>query len=153
MLPFSGTHPLVLDQKQRLLLAKFRDRLKHPEFGPVVSVTAFPEEGVLRIYPAALFKQYCEKQAGDGDSLTVPPEIERLYARTEEIKLDGTGRITIPKRLLLLVGLSAPSKVVVEGGGKYLKVRKILPGEVLSESDADTASDSDNDSGGDSAAA
>lgn len=118
---FTGHTENQIDLKQRLAIsAKFRARL--PEGGKGTKWFCTPyTKGTLRIYPQAMFEQLCEPL---GTTLAPDPTEEQLLrtlvANAEEMDMDSTFRVVLPKLQMTLVGLSRD--VVVAGMGRWLEV-------------------------------
>lgn len=118
---FTGNSENQIDLKQRLAIAaKFRARL--PEGGKGTKWFCTPyTKGTLRIYPQATFEQLCEPL---GTTLAPDPIEEKLLqtlvAGAEEMDMDSTFRVVLPKTQMTLAGIGRD--VVVAGMGRWLEV-------------------------------
>ena len=116
---FTGQAEITIDAKQRLAVpAKFRGKLGEDE--TAWYCVPWPDGGILRLYPAAVFAS----QAGRlDDSLTAGSDaskIDQSFGFAEQMEMDKTGRVRLPKWHLDLVGM--PTDVMVVGARNRLEV-------------------------------
>ena len=112
---FVGTHARSLDDKGRLVLpSKFR--------------THFAEDGVVsrgrgcvQLHTAAAFKEMVDRLTGQmRDGEIEPRVLWGLGAGSEDVRLDGQGRVTLPSHLR--EGASLGSEVVICGALGHIEI-------------------------------
>lgn len=114
----TGTHPRTLDDKKRLALPRrLRDQMGEAN---TLFVTPGPD-GCLWIYP----RQEMEQLAAQLDKAPATDAEARvfrrlLFAQTETVELDRTGRILVPERLVQFAGLER--EVMLLGVRDHLEV-------------------------------
>lgn len=118
---FIGQAEVTIDKKARLAVpAKFRAQLEKGKLGP--GWISMPRgESMLWLIPEAGFAKLSQ---GWGDSL-IPDEdtavLQRLlFGSSEQVDMDATGRVTLPRKHLELTGLDG--EVVVVGAMSHLEV-------------------------------
>lgn len=118
---FVGNSDHTIDAKQRLAVpAKFRAGWDTKKDGTAWYCIPWPT-GHLRLYTEGQFTEMAEAQ----QSTLTPAEEEAgldttMYGLAERLEMDSTGRITIPKSLLEMTGLT--TEVVVVGARARLEV-------------------------------
>ena len=93
---FTGQFEHSLDEKGRLTIpARFRARL-----GDHFVLTIAPPEPCLAMYPDSAWSEFCAKlEAAPRKDAQYRSFVRHLFAHTEEVTLDGQGRLLIPPAL------------------------------------------------------
>jgi len=115
---FHGTFEHTLDAKNRLTLpAKFRASLS----GKVFLVRS--EDPCIAIYPGARYEALAAEALKDLNPLSKAGKRERrkFFALTDDIELDGAGRVTLQAKHLEHAGISSRD-VVIAGAGDSLEL-------------------------------
>ena len=118
---FKGIHNINLDGKGRLTIpTKYRNTISDQSNGNMV-VTIDSEEKCLLLYPATIFSNI-EKKINDLPSFTKNTRrIQRLLiGHAEDLELDSSGRILLPKPLRLVAEMS--KKVTLIGQGQKFEI-------------------------------
>lgn len=123
---FTGHSEHTIDAKQRLAIpAKYRSQWKESTEGRAWFCVPWPG-GVLRLYPEKTFESLADAQAQTLTPVSDEADLEAdLFGFAERLEMDKTGRISIPKSHLEMVGLSGD--VVVVGARNRLEVRERAP--------------------------
>lgn len=115
----SGQAEITIDAKQRLAVpSKFRGMLGEEETGWYC--VPWPDGSILRLYPKRVFETLSGQLE---DSLTAGSDaskIDQTFGFAEQLEMDKTGRVRLPKWHLELVGM--PTDVVVVGARNRLEV-------------------------------
>lgn len=119
---FTGHSEHTIDAKQRLAIpAKYRSQWKESTEGKAWICVPWPG-GMLRLYPEKTFEILADSQAQTLTPASDEADLEAdLFGFAERIEMDKSGRISLPKSHLDLVGLT--SEVVVIGARNRLEVR------------------------------
>ena len=90
---FTGQFDHSLDDKGRLTIpARLRGRLGHH-----FVMTIAPPEPCLALYPEATWSEFCTKlEAATRKDARYRSSVRHLFANTEEVSLDGQGRVVVP---------------------------------------------------------
>ena len=118
---FKGIHNINLDAKGRLTMpTKYRNTISDQSNGNMV-VTIDSEEKCLLLYPATIFSSI-EKKINDLPSFTKNHRrIQRLIiGHAEDLELDSSGRILLPKPLRLVAEMS--KKITLIGQGAKFEI-------------------------------
>ena len=118
---FKGIHNISLDGKGRLTIpTKYRNTISDQSNGNMV-VTIDSEEKCLLLYPANIFSNI-ESKINDLPSFTKNTRrIQRLLiGHAEDLELDSSGRILLPKPLRLVAEMS--KKVTLIGQGQKFEI-------------------------------
>ena len=118
---FKGIHNINLDAKGRLTMpTKYRNTISDQSNGNMV-VTIDSEEKCLLLYPATVFSNI-EKEINDLPSVTKNHRrIQRLIiGHAEDLELDSSGRILLPKPLRLVAEMS--KKITLIGQGQKFEI-------------------------------
>jgi MraZ protein len=118
---FKGIHNINLDGKGRLTIpTKYRNTISDQSNGNMV-VTIDSEEKCLLLYPTTIFSNI-EKKINDLPSFTKNTRrIQRLLiGHAEDLELDSSGRILLPKPLRLVAEMS--KKVTLIGQGQKFEI-------------------------------
>ena len=118
---FKGIHNINLDGKGRLTIpTKYRNTISDQSNGNMV-VTIDSEEKCLLLYPATIFSSI-EKKINDLPSFTKNHRrIQRLIiGHAEDLELDSSGRILLPKPLRLVAEMS--KKITLIGQGQKFEI-------------------------------
>ena len=118
---FKGIHNINLDAKGRLTMpTKYRNTISDQSNGNMV-VTIDSEEKCLLLYPATIFSSI-EKKINDLPSFTKNHRrIQRLIiGHAEDLELDSSGRILLPKPLRLVAEMS--KKITLIGQGEKFEI-------------------------------
>ena len=118
---FKGIHNINLDGKGRLTMpTKYRNTISDQSNGNMV-VTIDSEEKCLLLYPATIFSSI-EKKINDLPSFTKNHRrIQRLIiGHAEDLELDSSGRILLPKPLRLVAEMS--KKITLIGQGEKFEI-------------------------------
>ena len=118
---FKGIHNINLDAKGRLTMpTKYRNTISDQSNGNMV-VTIDSEEKCLLLYPATIFSSI-EKKINDLPSFTkIHRRIQRLIiGHAEDLELDSSGRILLPKPLRLVAEMS--KKITLIGQGEKFEI-------------------------------
>jgi MraZ protein len=118
---FKGIHNINLDAKGRLTMpTKYRNTISDQSNGNMV-VTIDSEEKCLLLYPATIFSNI-EKKINDLPSFTKNHRrIQRLIiGHAEDLELDSSGRILLPKPLRLVAEMS--KKITLIGQGEKFEI-------------------------------
>ena len=118
---FKGIHNINLDGKGRLTIpTKYRNTISDQSNGNMV-VTIDSEEKCLLLYPATIFSNI-ESKINDLPSFTKNTRrIQRLLiGHAEDLELDSSGRILLPKPLRLVAEMS--KKVTLIGQGQKFEI-------------------------------
>ena len=118
---FKGIHNINLDGKGRLTMpTKYRNTISDQSNGNMV-VTIDSEEKCLLLYPATIFSNI-EKKINDLPSFTKNTRrIQRLIiGHAEDLELDSSGRILLPKPLRLVAEMS--KKITLIGQGQKFEI-------------------------------
>ena len=118
---FKGIHNINLDAKGRLTMpTKYRNTISDQSNGNMV-VTIDSEEKCLLLYPATIFSNI-EKKINDLPSFTKNHRrIQRLIiGHAEDLELDSSGRILLPKPLRLVAEMS--KKITLIGQGQKFEI-------------------------------
>jgi MraZ protein len=118
---FKGIHNINLDGKGRLTIpTKYRNTISDQSNGNMV-VTIDSEEKCLLLYPANIFSNI-ETKINDLPSFTKNTRrIQRLLiGHAEDLELDSSGRILLPKPLRLVAEMS--KKVTLIGQGQKFEI-------------------------------
>ena len=118
---FKGIHNINLDGKGRLTIpTKYRNTISDQSNGNMV-VTIDSEEKCLLLYPATIFSNI-ENKINDLPSFTKNTRrIQRLLiGHAEDLELDSSGRILLPKPLRLVAEMS--KKVTLIGQGQKFEI-------------------------------
>ena len=118
---FKGIHNINLDAKGRLTMpTKYRNTISDQSNGNMV-VTIDSEEKCLLLYPATIFSSI-EKKINDLPSFTKNHRrIQRLLiGHAEDLELDSSGRILLPKPLRLVAEMS--KKITLIGQGEKFEI-------------------------------
>ena len=118
---FKGIHNINLDGKGRLTIpTKYRNTISDQSNGNMV-VTIDSEEKCLLLYPANIFSNI-ESKINDLPSFTKNTRrIQRLLiGHAEDLELDSSGRILLPKPLRLVAEMS--KKVTLIGQGQKFEI-------------------------------
>ena len=118
---FKGIHNINLDAKGRLTMpTKYRNTISDQSNGNMV-VTIDSEEKCLLLYPATIFSSI-EKKINDLPSFTKNHRrIQRLIiGHAEDLELDSSGRILLPKPLRLVAEMS--KKITLIGQGQKFEI-------------------------------
>ena len=118
---FKGIHNINLDGKGRLTIpTKYRYTISDQSNGNMV-VTIDSEEKCLLLYPANIFSNI-ETKINDLPSFTKNTRrIQRLLiGHAEDLELDSSGRILLPKPLRLVAEMS--KKVTLIGQGQKFEI-------------------------------
>ena len=118
---FKGIHNINLDAKGRLTMpTKYRNTISDQSNGNMV-VTIDSEEKCLLLYPATIFSNI-ESKINDLPSFTKNTRrIQRLLiGHAEDLELDSSGRILLPKPLRLVAEMS--KKVTLIGQGQKFEI-------------------------------
>jgi len=118
---FKGIHNINLDAKGRLTMpTKYRNTISDQSNGNMV-VTIDSEEKCLLLYPATIFSNI-EKKINDLPSFTKNHRrIQRLIiGHAEDLELDSSGRILLPKPLRLVAEMS--KKITLIGQGAKFEI-------------------------------
>jgi MraZ protein len=93
---FTGQFEHSLDEKGRLTIpARFRARL-----GDHFVLTIAPPEPCLAMYPESAWSDFCAKlEAAPRKDAQYRSFVRHLFAHTDEVTLDGQGRLLIPPAL------------------------------------------------------
>jgi transcriptional regulator MraZ len=93
---FTGQFEHSLDEKGRLTIpARFRARL-----GDHFVLTIAPPEPCLAMYPEPAWSEFCAKlEAAPRKDAQYRSFVRHLFAHTDEVTLDGQGRLLIPPAL------------------------------------------------------
>ncbi|USN99202.1 MAG: hypothetical protein H6810_00545 [Phycisphaeraceae bacterium] len=115
----TGQAEITIDAKQRLAVpSKFRSMLGEDETGWYC--VPWPDGSILRLYPKPVF----ESQAGRlDDSLTAGSDaskIDQSFGMAEQLEMDKSGRVRLPKWHIDLVGM--PTDVMVVGARNRLEI-------------------------------
>ncbi len=99
---FTGQFEHALDDKGRLTVpARIRARL-----GDHFVLTIAPPESCLALYPEATWLEFCAKlEAAPRKDAAYRAFVRHLFAHTEEVSLDGQGRLLIPAGLREAAGI------------------------------------------------
>jgi len=115
MASFKGTYTSTIDPKRRLKLPKkLKDAI--PPSSNENFVIAAGYDGCIFIYP----KEEWEKQEGKLRNLMVDLEEHRFYEReffpkSEDVKIDRAGRLTIPQGLLEHAQIKPKEEILIFG--------------------------------------
>ena len=118
---FKGIHNINLDAKGRLTMpTKYRNTISDQSNGNMV-VTVDSEEKCLLLYPETIFSGI-EKKINDLPSFTKNHRrIQRLIiGHAEDLELDSSGRILLPKPLRLVAEMS--KKITLIGQGEKFEI-------------------------------
>ena len=118
---FKGIHNINLDAKGRLTMpTKYRNTISDQSNGNMV-VTIDSEEKCLLLYPATIFSSI-EKKINNLPSFTKNHRrIQRLIiGHAEDLELDSSGRILLPKPLRLVAEMS--KKITLIGQGEKFEI-------------------------------
>ena len=118
---FKGIHNINLDAKGRLTMpTKYRNTISDQSNGNMV-VTIDSEEKCLLLYPETIFSGI-EKKINDLPSFTKNHRrIQRLIiGHAEDLELDSSGRILLPKPLRLVAEMS--KKITLIGQGEKFEI-------------------------------
>ena len=118
---FKGIHNINLDAKGRLTMpTKYRNTISDQSNGNMV-VTIDSEEKCLLLYSATIFSSI-EKKINDLPSFTKNHRrIQRLLiGHAEDLELDSSGRILLPKPLRLVAEMS--KKITLIGQGEKFEI-------------------------------
>ena len=118
---FKGIHNINLDGKGRLTMpTKYRNTISDQSNGNMV-VTIDSEEKCLLLYPETIFSGI-EKKINDLPSFTKNHRrIQRLIiGHAEDLELDSSGRILLPKPLRLVAEMS--KKITLIGQGEKFEI-------------------------------
>ena len=113
---FKGIHNINLDAKGRLTMpTKYRNTISDQSNGNMV-VTIDSEEKCLLLYQATIFSNI-EKKINDLPSFTKNHRrIQRLIiGHAEDLELDSSGRILLPKPLRLVAEMSKKITLIGQG--------------------------------------
>jgi MraZ protein len=93
---FTGQFGHSLDDKGRLTIpARLRARL-----GDHFVLTIAPPEPCLALYPEATWSEFCTKlEQATRKDVRYRSFVRHLFANTEEVSLDGQGRVVLPQAL------------------------------------------------------
>jgi len=93
---FTGQFAHSLDDKGRLTVpSRLRARL-----GDHFVMTIAPPEPCLALYPEATWSDFCAKlEAATRKDARYRGFVRHLFANTEEVSLDGQGRVVLPQAL------------------------------------------------------
>ena len=99
---FTGQFAHSLDDKGRLTVpARLRGRL-----GDHFVMTIAPPETCLALYPEATWSEFCAKlEAATRKDARYRSFVRHLFANTEEVSLDGQGRVMVPPPLREFAGI------------------------------------------------
>ena len=115
---FHGTFEHTLDAKNRLTLpAKFRTALA----GKVFLVRS--QDPCIAIYPGEAYEALAAEALKDVNPLSREGKRDRrrFYSLTDDVELDGAGRVTLQPRHLQHAGISS-REVVIAGAGDSLEL-------------------------------
>ena len=118
---FKGIHNINLDAKGRLTMpTKYRNTISDQSNGNMV-VTIDSEEKCLLLYPATTFSGI-EKEINDLPSFAKNHRrVQRLIiGHAEDLELDSSGRILLPKPLRLVAEMS--KKITLIGQGSKFEI-------------------------------
>jgi|TARA_B110000305_G_C19245545_1_gene542123 MraZ protein len=118
---FKGIHNINLDGKGRLTMpTKYRNTISD-QSGNNMVVTIDSEEKCLLLYPATIFSNI-EKEINNLPSFTKNHRrIQRLIiGHAEDLELDSSGRILLPKPLRLVAEMS--KKITLIGQGQKFEI-------------------------------
>jgi len=118
---FKGIHNINLDGKGRLTIpTKYRNTISD-QSGHNMVVTIDSEEKCLLLYPATIFSNI-ERKINDLPSFTKNHRrIQRLIiGHAEDLELDSSGRILLPKPLRLVAEMS--KKITLIGQGEKFEI-------------------------------
>ena len=118
---FKGIHNINLDGKGRLTMpTKYRNTISDQSSNNMV-VTIDSEEKCLLLYPATIFSNI-EKKINNLPSFTKNHRrIQRLIiGHAEDLELDSSGRILLPKPLRLVAEMS--KKITLIGQGEKFEI-------------------------------
>ena len=118
---FKGIHNINLDGKGRLTIpTKYRNTISD-QSGNNMVVTIDSEEKCLLLYPATIFSNI-ERKINDLPSFTKNHRrIQRLIiGHAEDLELDSSGRILLPKPLRLVAEMS--KKITLIGQGEKFEI-------------------------------
>ena len=118
---FKGIHNINLDGKGRLTMpTKYRNTISDQSSNNMV-VTIDSEEKCLLLYPATIFSNI-ERKINDLPSFTKNHRrIQRLIiGHAEDLELDSSGRILLPKPLRLVAEMS--KKITLIGQGEKFEI-------------------------------
>ena len=118
---FKGIHNINLDGKGRLTIpTKYRNTISD-QSGNNMVVTIDSEEKCLLLYPATIFSNI-EKEINNLPSFTKNHRrIQRLIiGHAEDLELDSSGRILLPKPLRLVAEMS--KKITLIGQGQKFEI-------------------------------
>lgn len=106
-----------LDQKNRIFLpAKFRDIL-----GSSVVLTIADGKNCIQCYSMAEFeRKFAEMESKISDMLGQDDILTDTFAETQDVNVDGQGRISIPPEQCELAELSESALIV--GMGHYIEI-------------------------------
>ena len=106
---FTGQFEHSLDEKGRLTIpARFRARL-----GDHFVLTIAPPDPCLALYPETAWSDFCAKlEAAPRKDEQYRGFVRHLFAHTEEVTLDGQGRLLIPPPLRDYAGLERDAVLV-----------------------------------------
>jgi transcriptional regulator MraZ len=114
----TGTHPRTLDDKKRLALPKrVREQLGHVER---LFVTPGADQSLCIYDPHGLEQLAAKLEQMPATDSEARVYRRLLFAQTEKVDLDGSGRILIPDRLLQFAGLE--HEVVLLGVHDHLEL-------------------------------
>lgn len=99
---FTGSVEHSLDDKGRLVVpARFRERL-----GAGFFLTIAEPDPCLALYPAGTWHDVCARiEAAPVKDARFRAFVRHLFANTEEVSLDGQGRLVIPASLRAATGI------------------------------------------------
>jgi MraZ protein len=99
---FTGSAEHSLDDKGRLVVpARFRERL-----GAGFFLTIAEPDPCLALYPAATWADFCARlEAAPLKDARFRSYVRHLFANTEEVNVDGQGRLLIPATLRAYAGI------------------------------------------------
>ena len=118
---FKGIHNINLDGKGRLTMpTKYRNTISD-QSGNNMVVTIDSEEKCLLLYPATIFSN-SEKEINDLPNFNKNHRrIQRLIiGHAEDLELDSSGRILLPKPLRLVAEMS--KKITLIGQGQKFEI-------------------------------
>ncbi|MEM7550133.1 MAG: division/cell wall cluster transcriptional repressor MraZ [Bacteroidota bacterium] len=117
---FSSEYECKLDAKGRLVLpSKIKSNLPEASGNQLVIRRGF--EPCLVLYPTIEYKKLHSKIAGLSEFNAEYRKIQRNFFRgTQEVELDSTGRLLVPKSMMLYAGLEREAMVV--GMGSKIEV-------------------------------
>ena len=119
---FTGHSEHTIDAKQRLAIpAKYRSQWEEKREGTAWFCGPWPG-GVLRLYPEKTFEALAQAREQTLTPGADEADLEAdLFGFAERLEMDKTGRISLPKSHIELVGLQ--SEIVVIGARNRLEVR------------------------------